>query len=109
MIHELRFYHSSVLGMKYLLERFEHDTLRLFEKHDHRLVGFWTVEFGPNRPRLAYLLEWDDWEHRERSTQAFTNDPEWREIMFRTEAEHGPLALETEITILRPTSFSPRR
>ena len=43
MIHELRVLHCVPGRLPALLKRFETDTLRLFEKHGIKQLGFWTV------------------------------------------------------------------
>ena len=46
MIHELRVLHCVPGRLPALLRRFETDTLRLFEKHGIKQLGFWTVAIG---------------------------------------------------------------
>ena len=46
MIHELRAFHSIPGRLPALLKRFEHCTLRLFEKHGIKPLGLWTVAIG---------------------------------------------------------------
>jgi hypothetical protein len=46
MIYELRVYHSVPGRLPALIKRFETVTVRLFEKHGIRQMGFWTVAVG---------------------------------------------------------------
>jgi hypothetical protein len=104
MIHELRIYEAVAGKLPSLNKRFETITLKLWEKHGIRQVGFWTAEIGTSN-ELVYLLEWEDLAERERKWQAFQSDPEWIEKRAQTEA-NGPLVARLRNSILRPTSYS---
>jgi hypothetical protein len=71
MIHELRMFHCVPGRLPALLKRFETDTLRLFEKHAIRQLGFWTVAIGESNNDLFLVLEWESLAERERKFGAF--------------------------------------
>lgn len=56
MIHELRIYHALPGRLPDLMNRFEKVTIRLFEKHGIKQVGFWTVGIGESNQDLIYIL-----------------------------------------------------
>src|ERR1700678_605398 len=105
MIHELRVFHCVPGRLPALLKRFENDTLRLFEKHGIKQVGFWTVAIGESSNDLFLILQWESLAEREQKFGAFAKDPEWLEARRKSE-EHGPLEASIANTILVPTAFS---
>lgn len=107
MIHELRVYEAVPGKLPALHRRFRDVTLRLFERHGLKVVGFWDVAIGTSN-QLIYMLEFEDLAQRERAWQAFQSDPEWQEARVKSE-EAGPLVARITNTILRPTSYSPLR
>jgi len=108
MIHELRIYHAMPGRLPALIKRFEATTVRLFEKHGIKQIGFWTVAIGESNQDLVYLLEWDSLAEREKRFAAFQSDPEWIEARRKSE-ENGPILASFSNTILTPTSFSALR
>jgi hypothetical protein len=105
MIHELRIYHCMPGRLPDLNKRFETITLKLWEKHGIRQMGFWTVLVGPSNNDLYYLLEWQDLTEREQKWNAFITDPDW--IARRAETERdGPLVERIENLFLTPTAYS---
>src|ERR1700732_4440851 len=90
MIHELRVLHCLPGRLPALLKRFETDTLRLFEKHGIKQLGFWTVVIGESNNDLFLILQWESLADRERKFEAFLKDPEWHEARRKREKD-GPL------------------
>lgn len=108
MIHELRIYRCMPGKLPALNKRFEAITLKLWEKHGIRQVGFWTVAIGETNNDLYYLLEWQNLAEREQRWNAFANDPEW--IAKRAETEKdGQIVQYLTNYILSPTSYSKMR
>ena len=71
MIHELRVFHCVPGRLPALLKRFETDTLRLFEKHGIKQLGFWTVAIGESNNDLFLILQWESLAEREQKFGAF--------------------------------------
>jgi hypothetical protein len=105
VIHELRIYHCLPGRLPALLQRFEKDTLRLWDRHGIRQAGFWTVLVGPSNHDLYYLLAWESMAEREAKWTAFMADPEWIAARKRSE-EDGLILASAENMILQPTAFS---
>ena len=105
MIYELRVYHCLPGRLPALLKRFETATVRLFEKHGIRQLGFWTVAVGESNQDLVYMLQWESMADRDKRFAAFQADPEWIEARRKSE-EDGPLLASISNSILMPTSFS---
>jgi hypothetical protein len=105
MIYELRIYKAMPGRMPDLLNRFQSNTLRIWEKHGIRQAGFWTTLVGDSNHDLTYLLAWESLAERERNWTAFTTDPEW--ISARNESEkNGLLVANVANSFLQPTAFS---
>ena len=56
MIHEMRVYRCMPGRLPDLNKRFETVTLKLWEKHGFRPVGFWRTVIGESNQDLTYLL-----------------------------------------------------
>lgn len=105
MVHELRIYHALPGKLPALIKRFETVTVRLFEKHGIKQLGFWTVAIGESNQDLIYILEWESLAERDKRFAAFQADPEWIEARRKSE-ENGPLLASLSNTIMTPTAFS---
>ena len=105
MIYELRVYHCVAGRLPNILKRFETVTCRLFEKHDIKQIGFWTVTIGESSSDLVYLLQWPSLTDREKRFAAFAADPEWIQARALSEAD-GPIIASITNSILTPTAFS---
>ena len=108
MIHELRIYRCMPGRLPDLNKRFEGVTLKLWDKHGFRPVGFWTTVIGQSNQDLTYLLEWKDLAERERRWAGFMADADW--LKARAESEkNGPIVANITSSILAPTAFSKLR
>ncbi len=57
MLHELRIYKCIPGRLPDLIKRFDTVTLKIWEKHGIRPIGFWTVLVGKSNQDLYYMLE----------------------------------------------------
>ena len=105
MVYELRIYHCMPGRLQDLNKRFENVTLKLWEKHGIRQVGFWTDVIGNNSSKLTYMLEWNSLAEREQKWNAFMSNPEWQTAKAETE-KNGQLVARVENSILSPTTYS---
>lgn len=105
MIYELRVYTCIPNRLPKLLQRFEEQTLKIWEKHGIRQAGFWTVLVGNGNQDLHYLLAWESLAEREKVWTAFLADPAW--IKARDDSERdGPIITNINSMFLKPTAFS---
>jgi hypothetical protein len=105
MLYEQRIYTCLPGRLPALNRRFETVTLKLWEKHAIRPVGFWTTLVGENANDLTYLLAWESMAERERKWSAFGSDPDW--LKARAESERdGPILARIRNQFLAPTSYS---
>jgi hypothetical protein len=105
MIYELRIYHCVPGRLHDLNKRFESATLKIWERHGIRPVGFWTVLVGESNQDLVYMLEWRDMAERERIWNGFMADPEWLAKRAETE-KNGPIIASISNSFLAPTAYS---
>ena len=105
MIYEMRVYRCVPGRLPALLKRFENTTLKLWEKHGLRPVGFFTTLVGESNQELTYLLAWESLADREKKWAAFQSDPEWIAARAKTE-EDGQIVGNIVNQLLAPTAFS---
>ena len=105
MIYEYRAYYVVPGRMPDIQRRFNDVTMRLFERHKIKVVGFWETAIGESN-ELVYICAFDDLAHRQRAWDAFVADPEWQEAKKQSEM-NGPLVERIVNKIWRPTKFSP--
>src|SRR5437899_4450940 len=94
MIHELRIYRCVPGRKPALLSRFENETLRIWEKHGIRQVGFWTTLIGKSSQEITYMLAWDSMAEREKRWGAFPATEHWRQGR-RGHPVHPTIQLQT--------------
>jgi len=105
-VYELRIYYANEGKLDALNARFRDHTLKLFEKHGIKNVGYWTNLAGGQSDELYYLVAYDDLGARQPAWAAFIADPEWQEAFAESEKD-GPLTHHTRNMLLNPTDFSP--
>ena len=105
MIYELRIYDVIPGKLQALNDRFANTTLRIFEKHGIKVVGFWTDAVGVSN-RITYMVAFNDPAHRDQAWRETLSDPELVKAFTDSEKD-GPLIATMTNTILRPTAYSP--
>ena len=103
MIHELRTYRIPDGRMPDILSRFENTTFGIFERHNIKVVGFWTKK---DVNELVYICEFESEDTMNTAWDAFRADPDWTAAKAETEA-NGPIVSGVSSETLTPTSFSP--
>lgn len=106
MLYEMRIYTAAPGKLPALHERFRRHTLRFFERHGIRSVGYWTSVIGPNNNQLIYILAWESLAEREKHWNKFAADPEWLKVKEESEVD-GPLVTSFSNMIMAPTDYSP--
>jgi hypothetical protein len=105
MLYELRVYRCIPGRLPALIKRFDTATLKLWEKHGIRQVGFWTTLIGESNQELTYMLAWNSLAEREQKWNGFMADPEWVDKRAESEKD-GAIVANIVSQILQPTSFS---
>ncbi len=106
MIYEYRVYEAAPGKMPELHARFRDHTLKIFERHGIKNIGYWTASVGDYNDRLIYLLAFEDAGHRDRAFAAFVQDPEWLKVKAESEV-NGLLVTRVSNSLLSPTDYSP--
>ena len=117
-IYELRIYFPHEGKLDDLLTRFREHTTGLFEKHGFVNVAYWVTRPGESpsyatkiaplnegEESLLYIVSFPDMESRNRSWEAFVNDPEWIRV-YEESRKNGPLVREIDQLFMDPTDFS---
>lgn len=108
-LYELRTYTAAPGKMDALHARFRDHTLRLFERHGIKSVGYWTGVDDGQREKLYYLVAYPDREARERRlVNGIAKDPEFLRAVAESE-KGGTLTAGIESVLLAPTDYSPMR
>jgi len=105
MIYESRIYRCIPGRLPALLKRFENTTLKLWEKHGIRPVGFFTTMIGESNQDLTYFIAWESLAERETKWTAFMTDPDWIAARAKSE-EDGQIVANITSQFLVPTAFS---
>ena len=106
MFYELRTYTTMPGRLPDLHKRFAEVTLKIFERHGIRQVGFWTTVFGENtNNELIYMLAWESLAEREQKWVAAMRDPEWVE-KFKASEANGPLVSQIKSNMLWAAPYS---
>lgn len=110
-VYELRTYTTEPGRLDALLARFRDHTVKLFEKHGMKNLGYWVPleEKDGAGSKLVYLLGHASREAAAASWKAFRDDPEWKAAQSASEAPAagGKIVAKVESVFLAPTSYSP--
>jgi len=109
-IFELRVYHSPTWRqLKALHERFAGPEIQIFHRVGVHPLFYSSTVIGPNLPNLTYLIPFDSLAAREKAWDAFGADPEWLKVRQESIAKHGQISSIIQISLFRPTPYSPIR
>lgn len=104
-IYEMRVYYAAHGKLEDLHARFRNHTVKLFEKHGIRNIGYW-VPVDNIDNKLIFLLGYPSREAREAAWKNFLADPEWKAAQAKSE-ENGKLVTKAEPTFFQATDYSP--
>jgi len=104
MIYEFRRYEVVPGKLAQVHKRFAEVSLKFWEKHEIRPIGFWEPVIGTSN-EVYYILQWESMADRERKWDSFQADPEWQAARAESEKD-GPLVLRITNTFLKPTFYS---
>ena len=106
MVYELRTYTCVPGRLEALKARFRNHTVRLFEKHGMKNIGYWVPADAPlSENTLIYVLAHKSREAAKASWDAFRNDPDWKKARESSEAD-GKIVDKMAALYLTPTDFS---
>src|SRR5256885_434452 len=102
---ELRVYYAAPGKLEALNARFRDHTMRIFEKHGMRNIGYWMPIDNPDN-LLIYVLEHASREAADKAWKEFGADPEWQKVARESEA-NGRLVSKVERRFMSATDYSP--
>lgn len=106
-VFELRTYTANEGKLAALHSRFRDHTLKLFEKHGIRNIGYWTPRDTPlSANTLIYIIAHESPEAAQASWAAFRNDPDWQKARTASEVD-GKLVSKVDSVYLNPADYSP--
>jgi NIPSNAP len=106
-VYELRIYTATPGNLDNLHARFRDHTIRIFNKHGMKIVGFWSpTSEEESGDTLIYVLEHASQEAANASWRAFGQDPEWKSVSDASNA-NGPILAGVERRYMTATDYSP--
>jgi hypothetical protein len=106
-VYEMRTYTAVDGRFDAVTARFRDHTVKLFEKHGMKNVGYWTPMEGPTAgTTLIYILEHSSRDAARQSWAAFSKDPAWQKAKAESEA-NGRIVAKGESVFLTATDYSP--
>jgi hypothetical protein len=106
-VYELRIYYAAEGKLDDLNARFRNHTMKIFENHRMKNIGYFVPE-GPNPERkLVYFLEHQSRDAARQSWKDFGADPAWKAVSTESE-KNGRLVSKLESTFLQLTDYSPK-
>ncbi len=106
-LYEMRVYYAPEGKLDELHARFRNHTLKLFEKHGIKNIGYFVPEGANPERKLVYLLAYPDRDARNRAWKDFMSDPDWQKAHKESE-KNGSLVAKIEEAFLKATDYSPK-
>jgi NIPSNAP len=105
-IYELRTYTAAEGKLDNVVARFRDHTVRIFERHHMKSVGYWLPSEGDKAgTTLIYILEHPSREEARKNWAEFQADPEWQKAKAESEV-NGRIVAKAESIFMTPTDFS---
>ncbi|QDT13823.1 NIPSNAP family protein [Planctomycetes bacterium K23_9] len=106
-VFELRTYTTNEGKLDDLNARFRDHTVKLFEKHGIRSLGYWVpTDEKKSRNTLIYIIAHKDRAAAKASWKAFLSDPDWKAAHEASEANGPILAKAPESVYMNATDYS---
>ena len=106
-VFELRTYTAPEGKLPDLNARFRNHTMRIFEKHGMKSVGYWVPQDAPDHTtKLVYIISHDSRDAAKKNWADFQADPEWKKVKAASEADGIPLAAKVDSVTMKATDYS---
>jgi hypothetical protein len=108
-VFEIRTYTANEGKLSDLHARFRNHTLKLFEKHGMKNVGYWSPEDAPlSQNTLIYILAHQSRDAARKSWDDFRQDPDWQKVQKESEL-NGKLVAKIDAVFMEATDYSPMK
>ena len=106
-VFELRTYTTNEGKLDNLNARFRDHTVRLFNKHGMKSVGYWVpVDEPKSKNTLIYVIKHKSREAAKASWKAFLADPEWKKAARDSQKDGPILAKAPDSVFMNATDYS---
>ncbi|MFA5908613.1 MAG: NIPSNAP family protein [Vicinamibacterales bacterium] len=106
-VFELRTYTAPDGKLPLLQKRFRDHTLRIFEKHGMKNVGYWVPQDAPATDNtLIYVISHASRDAAKQSWANFAADPEWKKVSAESQVD-GPIVSKVVSVYMDATDYSP--
>ena len=106
-VFEMRTYTAPDGKLPNLQARFRDHTIRIFNKHNMKSVGYWVPQDEPAKSNtLVYIISHDSREAAKKSWADFQADPEWKKVSAESQVD-GPIVSKVVSVFMDATDYSP--
>ena len=106
-VYEMRTYTAPDGKLPNLQARFRDHTIRIFNKHGMKSVGYWVPQDAPARDNtLIYIISHDSREAAKKSWADFQADPEWKKVSAESQVD-GRIVSGVVSVFMDATDYSP--
>jgi hypothetical protein len=106
-VFELRTYTAPDGKLPELQARFRNHTMRIFERHGMKNVGYWVPQDAPAKDNtLIYVISHESREAAKKSWAAFGGDPEWQKVAKESQV-NGKIVAGVTSVYMDATDYSP--
>jgi hypothetical protein len=106
-VFELRTYTAPDGKLPNLQARFRDHTIRIFNKHGMKSVGYWVPQDGAEHNNtLIYVISHDSREQAKKNWAEFVADPEWKKVSAESQVD-GPIVSKVVSVFMDATDYSP--
>jgi hypothetical protein len=105
-VFELRTYTAPDGKLPNLQARFRDHTIRIFNKHGMKSVGYWVPQDAPAKDNtLIYIISHDSREAAKKNWANFQADPEWKKVSAESQVD-GRIVSNVVSVFMDATDYS---
>jgi hypothetical protein len=106
-VFEIRTYHCFPGRLDALHKRFREHTMKIFEKHGMKNVGYWVPQDSPaHEDTLVYIISHASREQAKVNWAEFGADPEWKKVSDESQKD-GKIVEKVDSVFVDATDYSP--
>ena len=106
-VFEMRTYTAPDGKLPNLQARFRDHTIRIFNKHGMKSIGYWVPQDAPAKDNtLIYIISHDSREAAKKNWADFQADPEWKKVSAESQVD-GRIVSNVVSVFMDATDYSP--